>query len=105
MPLKNYKRAYLNYVVLFIQQKVFFDKEGFTLFLPPCSGCNPAGFVAVLGCSSRPLSANEFWEMVSEIRPLLHCIGLQPSAEEKCSRQQRPSQRQIQPCEAPSVYQ
>ncbi|KAK2872377.1 hypothetical protein Q8A67_022274 [Cirrhinus molitorella] len=26
-------------------------------------------------CSSRPLSANEFWEMVSEIRPPLGCIG------------------------------
>lgn len=33
------------------------------------------------------------------------CIALQLSAEERCSRQQRPSQRQIQPCEAPSVYQ
>ncbi len=57
MPLKNYKRTYSNSVVLFIQQNVFFL----------------AGFVAVSGCSSRPLSANEFWEMLSEIRSPAVC--------------------------------
>ncbi len=73
MPLKNYKRTYSNSVVLFIQQNVFFDKKGFCVVSSTVLWCNPAGSVAVSGCSSRPLSVNEFWEMLSEIRSPAVC--------------------------------
>ncbi len=74
MPMNNIKEPIrLCGTANFIQQNVFFWQNVFSVVSSTVLWCNPAGSVAVSGCSSRPLSVNEFWEMLSEIRSPAVC--------------------------------